>query len=158
MQPDLINRKPLPWTIGACLSDHPAEPNIDEENAMDDPSNSLPVFNRSVIAVLAEETNPEFARETAKRFVMEVETHIADLRKAVANADAIQARKTAHALKGSSSAVGAARLNALAAQMEEAYLDGQTHKAVAMLKYLLLEASTAANALGDYGSKALRVA
>ena len=151
--PKPVRRKRLLETIAACLSGHPTASNIDKENIMDDSSNSLPVFNHSVIAALAEETNPELARETARQFVVEMESHIADLRKAVANADATQARKTAHALKGSSSVVGAARLNALAAQMEEAYLDGQTHKAVAMLKYLLLEASTAAEALGDYGRK-----
>ena len=68
--------------------------------------------------------DPDPIPELAAAFVEDATVRLAALREAVLRGDATGAGQAAHSLKGMSGAIGAARMNALSLQCEQAGLGG----------------------------------
>jgi len=87
------------------------------------PEPSLPAIDRARLASVGG-GDAEFERELLDAFVEDARTHAAAIAAAVSRDDRDAARRAVHAVKGSARNVGAPRVAALAAALEQAVLDG----------------------------------
>jgi len=108
-----------------------------------------PVIDPAVYAALQNAVGAEFAAELADTFLEEASSMLADLRSARAEDNAERFRRAAHSLKSNSSTFGAARLAALARELELKGLDADPTRDVNALTSLDAEYARAAAALKD---------
>jgi PAS domain S-box-containing protein len=98
------------WAGTSSRNGAPEPPDLDRE-----------VFD----AAVGETGDPSLGPELAKLFESEAENALGALRAGLADGDARVVARAAHGLKGSSSTLGAARVAALAAELERAGRDGR---------------------------------
>jgi HPt (histidine-containing phosphotransfer) domain-containing protein len=72
---------------------------------------------------------PEFERELLEIFIEDSRHHLQVLQQAIAALNSRQIYQTAHHLKGSSANVGASRMQAIAASLENHYASGKNFSA-----------------------------
>jgi CheY-like chemotaxis protein len=90
------------------------------------PAPEPPDLDRDVFdAAVGETGDPSLGPELAKLFASEAENALGALRAGLADGDPRVVARAAHGLKGSSSTLGAARVAALAAELERAGRDGR---------------------------------
>jgi two-component system, sensor histidine kinase and response regulator len=100
------------------------------------PETDPPVLDESVLDELLESTGDDraFVEELVSTYLADAATQVADIRTAVESDDAAALVRPAHTLKSSSATVGAARLAAVARELEMAgrsgHLDGATRSSV----------------------------
>jgi two-component system, sensor histidine kinase and response regulator len=80
--------------------------------------------------------NEELARRIVSRFLADLPGQLAELKKALREADANSAAQRAHRIKGSAANVSARGVSALAAQMDQSCRSGDLAGAAALLAKL----------------------
>jgi HPt (histidine-containing phosphotransfer) domain-containing protein len=81
----------------------------------------------------------EFERELIEIFLEDSHHHLQILRQAIASSNLLQIYQTAHHLKGSGANVGASRIQAIAAMLENQYAPEKNFSASFSLEPLLAE-------------------
>ena len=122
---DYLLKLPAKAELLACIRRHAAEKGVgslflDSSNGKD----SRPLFqeatlDRDVMAVFWQAGAPDFTLTLIDQFMREAESRVGALRDAARRLDRAALASTAHSLKGSSSIMGAKRLAALCAQVED---------------------------------------
>ena len=107
------------------------------------------VIDRAVYAALEDTVGADFAAELVGTFLEEASGMLAELRSARADNHAARFRRAAHSLKSNSNTFGAARLAALARDLELKGLDADPARDVAALAALDAEYARAAAELKD---------
>ena len=105
------------------------------------------VIDPAVYASLQSTVGAEFAAELVDTFLEEASGMLAELRSARAESNADRFRRAAHSLKSNSSTFGAARLAALARDLELKGLDADPARDVNALALLDAEYTRASAAL-----------
>ena len=123
---DYLLKLPAKADLLACIRRHAAHPTEKEVGLFDDHSEkgAVPPFqeatlDRDVMAVFWQAGAPDFTLTLIDQFMREAELRVGALRDAARRLDRATLASTAHSLKGSSSIMGAARLAALCAQVED---------------------------------------
>ncbi|MFB0955144.1 MAG: response regulator, partial [Aeromonadaceae bacterium] len=84
-----------------------------------------PILELSTLQTLQAQTTPEVLQQVVALYIQELEEHRLALSAAVTAADEMQSAAHAHAIKSSSGALGATALYQAAAELEQAYRQGQ---------------------------------
>ncbi len=114
-------------------------------------SSDTPVLDRSVIDGLRELSGPgepDLLAEIVEMFTEDAPPRLGALREALGSGDAQRVETVSHALKGSSSNMGAARMAEVCARLEDAGALGDLTEAPDLLKDLEVEFARARSALG----------
>ena len=107
-----------------------------------------PDLDREVFdAAVGETGDPSLGPELAKLFASEASNALGALRAGLADGDARVVARAAHGLKGSSSTLGAARVAALAAELERAGRDGRLDATPGLMDRLVPAVEAASEAL-----------
>ena len=107
------------------------------------------VIDQTVYAQLQDTAGAEFAAELVDTFLDEAPGMLAELGGAHADGDAERFRRAAHSLKSNSNTFGAARLAAMARELEVAGLNADPARDLDALAALDAEYARAAAALKD---------
>ena len=140
-----LGEKLAAWVAspGAPLVSPPSPPRA----AIELPRDDLPVFDRAVLAEVA--GDPGFERELVERYRQSGEEDRAALSRALVARDIAEVTRVAHRMKGSSSAVGAARLSHACARLEAAGRAGDWESAVACVGPLDAELARLSSGLAE---------
>ncbi len=103
----------------------------------------LPTPTRTLLK-LASELSPDDAVSLAEDFLADLPNQVEQVRQAVLNEPAHEARRLAHSLKGSCSIFGLEALQSTALEIENACADNQPHTAQALIPQLVNAANQAA--------------
>lgn len=95
-----------------------------------------PILELSTLQTLQAETTPEVLQQVVALYIQELEEHRLALSAAVTAADEMQSAAHAHAIKSSSGALGATALYQAAAELEQAYRQGQAELAASLYQPL----------------------
>jgi CheY-like chemotaxis protein/HPt (histidine-containing phosphotransfer) domain-containing protein len=106
---DYLVKLPAKTDLLACIRRHAAGRTTGIEVTLDP----------GVMAAFLESGTPEFAVTLIDQFIQEAQSCVGTLRDAAQRLDSATLKSTAHSLKGSSSIMGASRLAALCAQLED---------------------------------------
>jgi len=100
------------------------------ENRIEDP------LDPDVLAGLRELGDPDLLSELSEMFFDDASSRLATLRETVEGSDARSVEQIAHALKGSSGNMGARRMAAICAELEDVGASGDLSRARALLEQL----------------------
>jgi len=119
---DYMLKLPAKAELLACIRRHAGEKGV--RPLFPSPPAQLPTsieatLDRDVMAVFWQAGAPDFTLTLIDQFMREAESRVGALRDAARRLDRAALASTAHSLKGSSSIMGAARLAALCAQVED---------------------------------------
>jgi CheY-like chemotaxis protein len=117
----------------------------------------LPDLDQAVIRGLRELGGIALVDELVSLFHDEVVRYLAELDQAFDDHDPVAVRKIAHALSGSSANLGASRVAADAATLEQLAADGDLEPAHALIAGLATDSRRALNALAAETGSAIRV-
>ena len=130
--PKPVNAEELDAVLKRWISGWPA-PKPDGEPPESDGGEPV---DAAVLAGLRELGDAELVADLAGMFLGDAEARLAALRGALENGDADTVERAAHTLKGSSGNMGAARMAAVCAELEEAGASGDLGRAPGLLARL----------------------
>jgi DNA-binding response OmpR family regulator len=121
---DYLLKLPAKAELLACIRRHAAQPGAKGAGPVPGPPAQPPpsieaTLDRDVMAVFWQAGAPDFTLTLIDQFMREAESRVGALRDAARRLDRAALVSTAHSLKGSSSIMGATRLAALCAQVED---------------------------------------
>jgi PAS domain S-box-containing protein len=132
--PKPVNAEDLDAVLKRWISGRPA-PKPDGEPPESDGGGGEPV-DAAMLAGLRELGDAELVADLAGMFLGDAESRLAALREALQNGDAGALEHTAHTLKGSAGNMGAARMAAICAELQEAGASGELGRAPGLLDRL----------------------
>jgi HPt (histidine-containing phosphotransfer) domain-containing protein len=131
--PKPVKAEELDAVLKRWISGRPA-PKPDGE-APESDGGGEPV-DAAVLAGLRELGDAELVAELAGMFLEDASARLAALREALENGDTVALERTAHTLKGSSGNMGAARMAAICAELQQAGASGELGGAAELLDSL----------------------
>ncbi|MDP9457557.1 MAG: response regulator [Actinomycetota bacterium] len=149
---DYLSKPVKAEELGAILerwASAPGEANVSEEARNDAPPDT-PLLDRSVLDGLRELSGPgepDMLAELVGLFLEDAPPRLQALREALDEGDARRVKEVSHALKGSSSNMGAARMAGICARLEDAGATGDLDEASDLLDRLEKEFANARSAL-----------
>ena len=118
------------------LGDIPASQTNETESNMTDEAEVVPVIDHAVLDELETATNPALVKRVLDKYLEEAASRLRDARAALQAGDLVALQKMAHSLSGSSSTVGASRLQLLVATIERHCIEGNGETALALAQEL----------------------
>ena len=106
------------------------------EPAMTDEPAMIPVIDHTVLDELETATSPDLVNRVLDKYLEEAAAKLRVARNAAEAGDLLKLQKMAHSLSGSSSTVGACRLQQLVATIEALCIDGNAETALALAREL----------------------
>jgi HPt (histidine-containing phosphotransfer) domain-containing protein len=149
---DYVSKPVKAENLGAVLerwASAPGEANVSED-ARDGAPPDTPLLDRSVLDGLRELSvpgEPDILAELVGLFLEDAPPRLKALRAVLDEGDARRVKEVSHALKGSSSNMGAARMAGICAQLEDAGFIGTLDEAPDLLERLEKEFAEARAAL-----------
>jgi HPt (histidine-containing phosphotransfer) domain-containing protein len=124
--------------VEAIASMHETQPRQDseDETTMKENTETVPVIDHSVLIELENATNAALVNRVLDKYLEEAASRLRDARVAAENGDLASLQKMAHSLSGSSSTVGASRLQDLVMNIERHCIEGDGETALALAKEL----------------------
>lgn len=130
-----IRRQKLVEAIRTLHDITARQTNRTEANMTDQPE-KVPVIDHAVLDELEAATNPALVKRVLDKYLEEAASRLRDARAAAQAGDLVALQKMAHALSGSSSTVGASRLQLLVATIEKHCIEGDGETALALAQQL----------------------
>jgi signal transduction histidine kinase/DNA-binding response OmpR family regulator len=106
------------------------------EATMTENTETVPVIDHSVLIELENATNPTLVKRVLDKYLEEAASRLRDARAAAQAGNLVALQKMAHSLSGSSSTVGASRLQLLVATIEQHCIEGDGETALALAQQL----------------------